>query len=107
MRAPPAAASAISATARSTLAARFRKTGGCWTTATRIQSRLSFSLAASDIRAGVQGGSQTTWTLTSLTPFTPRTLYSTSGGIASADGQAGEVSVMRTDTFDSASMSTL
>src|SRR5262245_17807434 len=61
----------------------------------------SCSFAASDIRSGVQGGSQTTSTFAEVTPGTVFTLICTSPGSDPATGQAGDVNVMRMPTVPS------
>src|SRR5437867_1576975 len=68
---------------------------------------LSWSFAASDIMAGVQGGSQTTSTFAWVTPGTEETLAWTSGGRDPATGQAGDVRVIWMVTAPAASTSTL
>ena len=68
-----------------------------------LKSVFNCNRAASDIFSGVQGGSQTTSTLTLFTPGTARILASTSGGSDPATGQAGDVRVMRTFTSPDAS----
>ena len=62
----------------------------------RQSSMPSCSLAASDMRAGVQGGSQTTSTLTDVTFSSGTIRRCTSPGSVPATGQPGEVSVMLT-----------
>src|SRR5207249_11026433 len=62
------------------------------------QSRPSFSFAASDILHESHGGSNTISTFASVTPGTDRTLRSTSPGNSCAAKQAGDVSVIRTET---------
>src|SRR5262249_54155993 len=54
----------------------------------------SSNFAASDIRSGVQGGSQTTSTLVETIPGMAPTFACTSGGSEPATGQAGEVRVI-------------
>src|SRR5262245_52291777 len=65
----------------------------------RIYSSMpSCSLAASDMRAGVHGGSQTTSTFADVTFSSGRTLRCTSPGSVPATGQPGEVSVILIST---------
>src|SRR5208283_1056418 len=68
-----------------------------------MSSMPSASLAASDMRALVHGGSKTSSSLTPVTPGTARTARSTSPGSVPATGQLGAVSVMRIATLPSAS----
>src|SRR5262249_17393093 len=68
---------------------------------------LSTSRASSDMRLGSQGGSHTRLTLTSRTPGTLATAFSTMCGSSAADGQLGVVSVMSRATARSSAMSTL
>ena len=56
----------------------------------------SSSLASSDMRSWLQGGVQTSFTRTSLTPATAATARCTWPGSAPATGQAGVVSVIST-----------
>src|SRR5450759_4893488 len=63
------------------------------------------SLAASDMRALVQGGSKTSSSLTPVTPGTARAARSTSAGRLPATGQLGAVRVMRMATCPAASTS--
>src|SRR5712692_1838472 len=63
--------------------------------------------ASSDIRLGSQGGSQTMLTLTSPTPATLATAFSTMEGSSCAEGQLGVVKVMSTVTARSSAMSIL
>src|SRR5262244_3481773 len=66
---------------------------------------LSVARASSDIRVWSQGGSQTMLTLTSPTPATLATAFSTMVGSSCADGQLGVVSVMSIVTARSSAMS--
>lgn len=62
--------------------------------------------ASSDMRLWSQGGSKTMLTLTSFTPGTEATAFSTQTGISPATGQPGAVRVMSTATLRSSSTST-
>jgi hypothetical protein len=66
---------------------------------------LSTARASSDIRLGSQGGSHTMLTLTSPTPATLATAFSTMIGSSCAEGQLGVVSVMSTVTARSSAIS--
>src|SRR5437764_15097079 len=68
---------------------------------------LSTRRASSVIRSGVQAGSQTRLTLTTPTPGTLATAFSTICGNSPAAGQFGVVSVITTSTLRSSLMSTL
>jgi len=59
-----------------------------------LQNMLSARRASSLMRVGSQGGSQTTSTRTSRTPFTARTASSTWPGSSCAEGQEGVVRVI-------------
>src|SRR5689334_513877 len=63
-------------------------------TVAKDQKNPRSSLASSDIISGAHGGSQTSSTLTSVTPCTPFTFSSTQVGSIPATGQAGDVRVM-------------
>src|SRR5215471_19047346 len=68
---------------------------------------LSTARASSDMRLGSQGGSHTMLTLTSPTPGTLATAFSTMVGSSCAEGQLGVVSVISTVTARSSAMSIL